>query len=219
MTYPPLFEPEDYQEHLPSRMSQEYGEVMEITAELESAVICDPVGGIHLDGPLSYAAFCEIPRADRESLPPLSAPWALDFLIPLRAANASGVTMPNVDDRLLWHGNVWFWMCTDNLTPWEGMHAAPVRGPTCHREMIRHSNDRRVNISAGAYKPVNHSYPARWPEGGVLRWLAIGDVDEVRRLLTTHVHALGRRHSKILGRRGIGHLGDAPVGVGVGAQA
>lgn len=176
-----------------AKQSEDGHQLMEVTCELATPVICDAVGGLHLDGPLAFAMFMDMSREDRESLPPMDLPWVCDFALPLSVRSGGD---PHGDPRLMTPaGSPWWWTCSDNLIPWVGLHRTPVRGPTATREMIRYAKDRRVNTAVGSFKPINHTYGARWPEGGQLRWLAQGDPEEVRRLLTSHITSLGRRHN------------------------
>lgn len=188
----PLQTIDDYHRFLSGR-DKSHHVLMEVRCTVDQAIICDAVGGLHLDGPLAYGAYLDLSRDERESLPSINSPWCLDFPIPLSIWTAEYGGDP--DPRLCTSdGRVWGWCASDNLSPWANRHRVDVRGPTAVRDMIRKGNRRRVNVAAGEFKPVNHAYPALWPEGGELRWLAHGDPGEVLRLLK-NVDALGKRHN------------------------
>lgn len=183
---------EDYERFFAER-DESHHVLMEISCHVDTAIICEPIGGLHLDGFLAYGAFMELSREEREALPDLHSPWAVDFVLPLSIwRKAYG---GECDERLRCpDGKVWGWMASDSLTPWAHRSVANVRGPTPVREMIRMGRRRRINVAAGQFKPIDQRFPALWPEGGLLRWIAHGDPGAVKRLLR-HVEALGARHN------------------------
>lgn len=152
------------------------------------AALSEPVvysgDGLHLDGPLAYAAFRELPQADRDALPPLDGPEAADFDLPL--------------DR--WEcGGAWGWRASAAHADWQHSGSHAVRRYTALGAMTRYTSDEVVNTSSGRLKPESKTYPTHTAR--TLTWYAVGDRGEVQRLLDMHVPNIGR-----LSRHGMGRV-------------
>lgn len=157
------------------------------------ATMIEPVvytgDGLHIDGPLAYAAFRGLPPPERDALPPMDGPAAVDFDLPLARWECGGT---------------WGWRASAAHAEWllVGQHA--VRRYTAVERMERWTPDDVVNTSSGRFKPENKAYPTHTARA--LVWYAVGNQSEVQRLLDTYVPNIGR-----LSRHGMGKVADWAV--------
>lgn len=151
--------------------------------------------GLLLDGLLAYAAFRSLPDEEREALPDISTTdFPADFDLPLERWRAP--VKSTVDKRLLDDaGMLWGWKASDVVAQWEGRQPIEVRRPAPVHQMRRMSDAKSVNLSSARYKPLNRMYEGWWPKDGELTWYAVGDLEEVARLLQ-HVPNVGRLHNQ-----------------------
>lgn len=157
-----------------------------------TAVMAEPVvtfgDGLHLDGAVAYGAFMSLPRPVRESMPPTSAPEALDFDLPLNRWHyeaPEGSAAGALDDE----GRVWGWQCSAAHAVWQHHGTAEVRRRPPVQEMARYTDARTVQINCGPFKAQDKAFPTLWaPE---IVWYAIGTPDSLRQLLE-HVPGLGK---------------------------
>jgi len=173
------------------------------------------VGGtdfeLPLDGILAFAAFREMPAAERAALPDLqTTPWALDFALPLETWSCETSLPPGADARLCLEGtvrdgedgtrrgHVWGWCASNAVAAWvaEGLRQITKRSP--HDEWVRRSDAGRVETAAGRFKPTRKPVPTRLAHRIV--WFARGDLQQVERLLVDHVDAIGKIHNQGLGQ-------------------
>lgn len=173
-------------------------EAMLVTASMTEPVITYE-DGIHLDGILAWAMYLDLSEEGRKAMPPITEAWALDFDLPLAKWHVADADTPaSVDPRLRDDGGVWGWMATKALADWtkRGVHELRKRVPI--EEMIRWTGANTVHIGCGPAKAYDLKYPTCWaPE---VHWFSIGDLDEVQRLLSSHVVGIGKHVAKGLGR-------------------
>lgn len=152
---------------------------LRVTCEFDSPVIhtwC----GLNLDGPLQRAAFerwCA-DGGDVADLPPLTGAVAVDFDLPVATWR---------------HDEHWGWCTSDAQADWLYTEPVPFRGPTPHDTMKRFTVARSVNVSSGAYKPIDAKMPGHTPLGPVTWWV-LGDADGLRKLLS-RVRYIGAKHN------------------------
>lgn len=178
-------------------------ESLHITAELTEPVVYFG-DGMHLDGILAYAAYKDLIAEDRDNIPPITQPWAWDFDLPLRTWSVESVTASYVDDRLFINtprvrngrkeGALWGWKASAVHADWLCRDRFAVRRRPEIEQMVRYTTSPSVNLGAGQQKATNMLLPARFALK--LHWYAVGDREEVSRLLTTHVVAVGKITTK-----------------------
>jgi hypothetical protein len=155
--------------------------------------------GMHLDGILAWAMYLDLEEEERRALPPITEAWALDFGLPLDKWHAPEAELPpGADERLRDASGVWGWMATRALADWTRRSVHEIRKRVPIEEMIQLTEAKSVTVGQGPGKAYDLKFPTVWaPE---VSWFAIGDANEVRRLLATHVIGIGKHVSKGLGR-------------------
>jgi len=138
--------------------------------------------GLPLDGPLAWAFFDALPDAERDALPPLNGPDAVDFDLPL--AKWVG-------------GGTWGWRCSWACADIRAEGRAEIRKRTISDEAAAWSDARRMDTSAGRFKPADLAYPSIIAPA--ITWYCVGDLDAVRALLS-RVHSIGKATNKGYGR-------------------
>lgn len=173
-------------------------EPLHITAHMAEQVVYYG-DGMHFDGILAYGAYKALSEDERAQVPPITSRWAEDFDLPLERWEVQSATPMHVDDRLfvdepLAHddskiGRVWGWKASAVHADWKCRDRFAVRRRPELEQMIRFTKSPSVNIGAGQQKALNLLMPALFAE--TLHWYAVGDADEVRRLLG-YVQAVGK---------------------------
>jgi len=171
-------------------------ETLHVVADL-GAPVAGWDDGIHLDGPLSFGAFLDMDYEDRQKLPPISGPWALDFQLPLDtwtcpASPGEGHAQLRIKDTEL----LWGWRCSAAHADWRGADVRKVRKRVAVAEMARLTDSPSVNMAGGRFKAQEIPYPTRVARQ--LHWWCVGDGDEILRLLDP-VHAIGKLCNQGLG--------------------
>jgi hypothetical protein len=182
---------------------------LHVIADMSQSV-AGPGDPLHLDGILAHAAYRDLPPAEREQIPDIREPWALDFDLPLARWEWEIALPPGADGRLcvpgtvrvdgergVQLGRVWGWRASAERAQWlaMGIRETVKRMPV--REMVRYSSDRRVEIS-GPMKSRRIGHATRFAHR--IEWWALGDEAEVRRLLDAHVTHVGKLHHHGSGR-------------------
>ena len=171
---------------------------LKIVARMGEPVICFE-DGLHLDGILAWAAYRDLTEEEHWRLPPIQDPWAVDFDLPFARWSMPAETPSGASERLLDDaGNVWGWFATMAIADWtrRSVHEIRKRVPTS--ELARWAGTRSINVGAGAPKAYDLKLPTMWtPE---ITWFAIGDLDEILRLLSIHVYGIGKHCAKGMGR-------------------
>lgn len=157
-----------------------------------TATLAEPViyygDGMHLDGPLSYAAYMSMDASARASLPPMGSDWAIDMDLPLLRWRCSAPE--GVDHRLLdADGLLWGWCASAAHADWMAESKVYIRRRTAAGKMQRYTGDGSVNVASGRYKPMNKPYPTAVTREIV--WYATGDAVAVGALLA-HVPGVGK---------------------------
>lgn len=169
---------------------------MIVTARMREPVIYYE-DGMHLDGPLSYAAFRAYQRAGGAPLPPITDPWAVDFDLPLERWAIPLPDGADVDQRLLdSQGLVWGWMCSRVEADWLGRGKMEYRKRPDTQRMGRYTTAKSHQLGTGPLKAFDVAFPTLTARE--LRWVAVGDVDEVRRLLHLVTH-IGKKSTTGMG--------------------
>ena len=72
-----------------------------------------------------------------------------------------------------------------------------VEGIDHWRKRTEIESEKKIRVGSGQYKMYDMPMPTQWAE----RWIfyASGDIEEVRRLLTTHIRAIGKKCSQGFG--------------------
>jgi hypothetical protein len=178
-----------------------------MTPFIVTARMAEPVvtygDGLHLDGPLAFACYQDLTPAARAAVPPIEAPWAVDFDLPLDRWAGEAEVYASTDPRLttdgeiradadgVIHGIVWGWRCSAAIAV--GASAASVhdqRRKPAIEEMVRWSDDKRVEIGGGPRAARNLRFPSIVARE--LRWYAVGDPERALALLRRHVPAIGK---------------------------
>lgn len=165
-------------------------EPLQITAELSDPIVSDG-SPIHLDGILSAGVFFGLAPDEKAALPPIGANWAVDLDLPLERWYCDPVG--KYDTKLLnSSGQLWGWVASIPLDPWESYGVVEYRKRAPHDEMASRAMDRTVNLGSGPLKSYDLSLPTVW--AARQRWYCIGDKKEVYAALQ-RVHAIGRKHN------------------------
>lgn len=163
---------------------------MRITARLTEPIVYQS-DGMHIDGPLAYAAFCALDEDARYAIPPMHLDWAEDMAVPLARWTAAPMDGEVLDPRLLIDGMIWGWCASSEEVEWLAHGAAEVRKKPVLDEMRRYSDAKSAMVAGGPMKGYNLTYPTTFARS--VSWSAIGDIDRVKYLLTRHVPALGKK--------------------------
>ena len=171
-----------------------------VTIALSDPIVGVPRDPLHLDGPLSWAAYLEATHAGVD-LPPIGRDWIHDFALPL-ATWTGPCTRPDPDPRLLAADgvNVWGWACSAANYSVTRHTVAHVRRKPALEEMARWCTDRRHHISNGPRRAANITKQAAWVDRVV--WWCLADVPLLQSMLgrLTHLgqqarHGWGRIHT------------------------
>ena len=162
---------------------------LSVTAVLAEPVISLELNPMHLDGPLSKAAYwLHIREHGHCSLPPLTAVSCLDFMLPL--ATWTAVAPQGADPLALDAGGMaWGWACSRARYEVAGRPTWNLRKRVETGIAARYAKDRTWDHGAGALKAMDVPFAAALVSE--IRWQALGDLDGVRFLLGM-VTALGR---------------------------
>jgi len=166
-----------------------------VDARLAQPVVGLPRDPMHLDGPLSWAAYLDaLDAADRETLrlPPMGS-WAHDFVQPFATWTAA-CTRDDPDPRLLGADgvSVWGWACSAASYRVVRHAVAQVRRRPPVDEMVRWTAAERYHPALGPRRAANMQHQAVWVDG--MSWWALADPGRLRELLSrlTHVGRLAR---------------------------
>ena len=157
-----------------------------VTAHLAEPVVgvADPM---HLDGPLSWAAFLAA-KAHDIVLPALGDGPPVDFALPL--ATWTAPAPPGADPSILTAtGDVWGWACSRAIWAPVAWTAAHTRKAPAVTEMARYGTDRRYHAALGPHKARNALHQAAVADR--ITWHALAEPDHLTELLT-RLHGLGR---------------------------
>ncbi len=168
--------------------------------------------GLHIDGPLAYGAYMDLPLEQREQVPSISSAWAVDFDLPLEKWEGPAVLLEGTDPRLttdrvitadddgLLRGTVWGWRASAAIpldVPVEGLHE--LRKKIEVGRMSFYTGAKSHNVGTGPMKGRNMKFPTTFVRR--FRWYLNGDSDRALWLLRKHVHAIGK-----LSRHGMGRV-------------
>jgi hypothetical protein len=169
-----------------------------VTARMSEPIITYD-DGMHLDGILAWAMYLDLTEDERKELPPITEHWAVDFPLPLDKWHvADADTPPSADPRLRDDDGVWGWMATQALADWTRRSVHELRKRVPLEELVLWTTTKTATVGKGPAKAYDLKFPTQWaPE---VHWMAIGDADEVLRLLTTHVVGIGKHVAKGMGR-------------------
>lgn len=149
-----------------------------------TATMSEPIvyrgDGMHLDGPLAWAAFMQrTTPADRLELPPIDATeWVEDEDLPLARVT--------VKDGPLG----WVWAASAVHADWQLHSVVELRKKPPIHQMTRYTTSPSFHTSLGHMKAWDLKLPARF--ANYLVWYAHGDAKGVRELLT-RVPSLGHK--------------------------
>lgn len=153
---------------------------------------------LHIDGPLAFAAYRDLPSNVRNAMPPIEAvEFPEDFDLPLAKWTTAyePVDHDPLDGRLLDEQHrIWGWCGTAaDDGSWQVRAKMEVRKKPDLKAMGRYTSAKSHNTSAGHMKAYDLAIPTVLSRE--VTWYALGDIDRVRYLLTTHVHALGKKRN------------------------
>lgn len=129
-----------------------------VEAVLAAPLVGVPGNPLHLDGPLSWAAFL---TCDRWALPPRGPVWAVDFVLPL-ATWTSAPSRGDADRRLFAADgrHVWGWACSAAAFTGTRPTVAAVRRLPDTAAMAWWGSDRRHHLGLGPRRAVNGVHQA-----------------------------------------------------------
>lgn len=163
-----------------------------VEATLAQPVVGLPRDPMHLDGPLSWAAYLHTLHNGVE-LPPLTGEWAHDLTLPLATWTAQ-CTRPDPHRGLLAADghSVWGWACSRAEYRVLRHDVAHVRRRPELEQMAFWTTAARHHIGLGPRRAANVPHQAVWVDA--LRWWALADPDRLQTLLgrLTHVGRLAR---------------------------
>ena len=186
------------------------GETFIIDAELVEPVVTYG-DGLHLDGPLSFAAFSVLSQDEQRKVPPLSGDWAVDFELPLDRWEHDCDLPPTADPRLTidgvlkqtrrgTRGIVWGWCCSAAVPVGQILETShSLRKRPAIGEMVKYGTERRYESGCGPHKAKDLVYPAIHVRK--LRWYCRGDAETTLEMLTRYVPSVGK-----LSRQGPGRV-------------
>lgn len=159
-------------------------------------VLAQPVVGLprdqmHLDGPLSWAAYLAYQEDPAmPELPELTSEWAVDFALPLATWTAP-CTRDDPDSRLLADDgtSVWGWACSRAHYRVLRYDVAHVRRKPALEEMAYWTTAGKHHIGLGPRRAANVPHQAAWVDR--LRWWALADPARLVTLLG-RLHNVGR---------------------------
>lgn len=146
--------------------------------------------GLHLDGILSWGAYRAM--EDKARLPPVSAvEFPIDFLLPVAKWVWPGEVSGVDNERVLTKGGkAWGWCCSAVQDTWLRHSMTQIRKKPALEEMARLTTSPSANLGAGSMKAYDLPMPTSFALE--LVWYALGDADEVKRLLDL-VPAVGKK--------------------------
>lgn len=173
-----------------------------IAAELGTDVLCYGDDPMLLDGPLAWSMFIEQDEARSDG--PI-----VDFDLPVAkwSCDDDGRSHASLLDG---EGRVWGWCVSRAYADWRHRHRHSFRKKPPLNEVRGFTNEKSVNIAAGAYKGIDLAFEGRYAD--VITWYALGDADEIRRLLD-RVTSLGKKHNLGWGRVSSWTVVPGPGGV------
>ena len=163
-------------------------EPLVVTARLSEPIV-HYEDGLHLDGPLQWAAWRAYALEHGDPIGPPPSDWIPDYEIPV-ARWVGPPAHEGADPRLATaDGKLWGWCCSDAIGEWVATSKAEVRKRPAVAEMLRYSKDRTYNSSLGAHKAKDLTFPT--VQAHELTWHVLGAADSMRRLLL-RIHSLGK---------------------------
>lgn len=166
-----------------------------VTARFAQPIVGLPRDPMHLDGPLSWAAYLDaVECEDRATLrlPPMRE-WAHDFTMPL-ATWTGPCTRPDPDPRLLAADgvSVWGWACSAARYGVVRHTAARIRRRPAVDQMVEWTSADRYHPALGPRRAADVPHQAVWVDR--VEWCALADPARLRVLLCrlTHVGRLAR---------------------------
>lgn len=177
------------------------------------AVMDEPIGYLgdllHLDAPLSYAAYHALDLQTRKSIAPPGSPefedWPIDLELPLSTwwlpyvVHEHGAIDPrlckrNRNDPSDRSQRLWGWCASAaDEAAWGVRSKLEVRKRPELGRMARYTDARSANISSGHMKAYDLAVPTVFAREVV--WFAHGDADRVRDLLNRFVPAIGKKRN------------------------
>lgn len=176
-----------------------------VEARFVQPIVGLPKDPMHLDGPLSWAAYLDaVDNADRETLrlPPMRE-WAHDFRLPLATWTAP-CTRDDPDPRLLTAGGtVWGWACSSATYQIMRHDVAHVRRRPAVDQMARWTASDKYHPALGPRRAANMQHQAVWVDA--VSWWALAEPARLAALLARLTN-VGR-----LARHGWGRILDITV--------
>lgn len=177
------------------------------------AVMDEPIGYLgdllHLDAPLSYAAYHDLDERTRKTIPPPGSAefedWPIDLALPLSTwwltydEREHGVIEPrlckrNRADRRDRTARLWGWCASAAAeTAWGVRSKLEVRKRPDLARMARYTDAKAANLGAGHMKAYDLAVPTVFAREVV--WHAHGDLERVAALLTRFVPAIGKKRN------------------------
>lgn len=161
---------------------------LEVIAHLVEPVVHYDEGML-LDGPLQWSA---VQRLLREGvvLPPNDKGWTDDFEMKVAKWTRPLYEGCDVDSRAITaDGQIWGWCCSDIIVDWDNLSKTEVRKKPEISMMKRYAADKSFDIALGPHKAKNLTFPTY--QSRTAKWYLLGDIDEVRELLS-HVVGIGK---------------------------
>lgn len=169
---------------------------LEVTAVMGEPVI-PGVDGLHLDGILAFGWYRSLDERTRARLPPITAPVAVDFKLPLAKwwvdFGERGKELTAADKR----GRVWGWLATRQLDDWDARSRHEIRKKPALEAMARYTTAKSHSVGSGLMKAHDLVLPTAFRRE--LRWRALGCPDKIRELLQ-YVEHVGKKGSLGMGR-------------------
>lgn len=168
--------------------------------------------GLHLDGPLAYAAYRDLTPERRAKLPPIESDWAEDFDLPLVRWSGMCVLPETADHRLTvdgsleilqdgggYQGHVWGWKCSAAMPVGPVLESTHQIRKRPNVELItRYTSNKRFDVGLGPLKAKDLALPTVLATR--LKWYCVGDPERTLYLLSRHVRAIGKAVRHGMGR-------------------
>lgn len=161
-----------------------------ITAHIVGGIIFHPAEGLTIDGPLAWAAALE--RLGEDA-----------FVQVDNAEMARRTAEPDPGVPLAVHREGNLWLYSASLAELDGYHGTDLRHwnkrfddafAQAYYDAIDLGRSAKVQMNSGEFKSYHQPIYVEAVER--LIWYAIGDPDEVRRLLTDHITHIGKKHNR-----------------------